>query len=65
MKRKPTNREIAGFCPSANKHIEGPYGYVAWHAWAQGMNTSHRQKKCADCGLYVIWLPRLRGEPVQ
>lgn len=49
----------ASECPNAAEHVDGPSGYLAWHAWAARMaRTGHAQRKCPGCGLYKIWLPK-------
>jgi hypothetical protein len=37
-------------------HTEGPEGYNHWHDWAARMGQTHRQLRCAGCGLYKIWV---------
>lgn len=45
-------------CPHFEDHAWQPEGYIQWHAWAEKMAKTHRQSKCAGCGLYVIWTPK-------
>lgn len=42
-------------CPDVERHTAAPTGYLAWHEWAEKMAKTHRQKRCATCGFYVIW----------
>lgn len=39
-------------------HTYGPRSYVAWHEWAERMSKTHVQKKCDECGLWEIWVPK-------
>lgn len=32
-----------------------PTGYMAWHEWAEKKSKTHKQFKCAVCGLWHIW----------
>ncbi len=53
-------------CPNIEDHMRGPEGYLQWNAWAEEMAKTHRQRRCAGCGLFVIWepkTPRVRSEP--
>lgn len=45
-------------CAHFEDHAACPEGYIQWHAWAEEMAKTHRQEKCAGCGLYAIWTPR-------
>lgn len=45
-------------CPNLEDHTYQPEGYIAWHQWADKMSKTHKQRKCAGCGLYVIWEPK-------
>jgi hypothetical protein len=45
-------------CSRFHDHTLAPEGYIQWHAWAKRMNRTHRQIKCAGCGLWAIWIPR-------
>lgn len=45
-------------CPGFIDHTPSPPGYLEWHEWAKKMGRTHRQIKCAGCGLYKIWVPR-------
>jgi len=40
-------------CPRAERHIEGPRGYLQWHNWAAEMSKTHRQRKCPDLRLLL------------
>lgn len=39
-----------------------PTGYIAWFGWAQRMSKTHRQIKCEGCGLYQVWVPKIKRE---
>lgn len=45
-------------CPHIEDHTPQPEGYIQWHAWAEMMNKTHKQRRCAGCGLYAIWEPK-------
>lgn len=45
-------------CPDIEDHTWCPEGYIQWHDWAEKMSKTHRQRRCAGCGLYAIWEPR-------
>jgi hypothetical protein len=45
-------------CAHFEDHTLCPEGYIQWHAWAEEMSRTHRQEKCAGCGLYAIWTPK-------
>lgn len=45
-------------CPNANQHTPAPRPYLAWHLWAEQMDRTHTQHRCAGCGLYQIWTLR-------
>lgn len=45
-------------CPNAAEHTEAPSGYLDYQAWATAMEKTHRQRKCAGCNLWAIWLPK-------
>ncbi len=49
-------------CPEREKHTPCPEGYIAWHIWAARMGKTHRQIKCPMCGLYSIWIPKVKRE---
>lgn len=51
-----SGREV--LCPHVEDHTAQPEGYLPWHAWAEEMSKTHRQRKCAGCGLYKIWEPK-------
>ena len=48
----------APHCPNIEDHTACPDGYLEWHAWAEKMSRTHRQRKCPSCGLYEIWEPK-------
>ena len=43
-------------CPNIGLHTPAPLGYGAWHDWAERMSRTHRQRRCAGCGLFQIWV---------
>lgn len=45
-------------CPNAKDHTQHPEGYVAHLTWAYEMLRTHRQVRCAGCGLWAIWVPK-------
>lgn len=49
---------VSVLCPHLEDHTPSPEGYIAWHSWAATMASTHRQRKCPDCGLYAIWEPK-------
>ena len=55
-------REIAGrrianinMCEHFEDHTVCPEGYIQWHAWAEELGKTHKQRKCPGCGYYAIW----------
>lgn len=42
------------------RHAPAPSGYLAWHEWAEKKSRTHRQIRCACCGLWTIWIPKKR-----
>jgi len=44
-------------CPNVIDHTPCPSGYIQWHEWAAKISKTHRNLKCAGCGLYKIWEP--------
>ena len=40
-------------------HTYGPDNYLAWHEWAERMGETHDQRTCDECGLYLIWTPKV------
>lgn len=34
-----------------------PTGYIAWFEWAERKAKTHKQTRCPDCGLFVVWKP--------
>lgn len=52
---KPQPRQV---CSHAEDHTPCPDGYLDWHAWAEGMSKTHKQRKCEGCGRYEIWEPK-------
>ena len=45
-------------CPNAAKHTPHPKGYVDHATWGYEMLRTHRQVRCAGCGLWAIWVPK-------
>lgn len=45
-------------CPNFEDHTPQPEGYISWHAWANEMAKTHKQRKCQWCGRYSIWEPK-------
>lgn len=45
-------------CPDIEQHTACPTGYLAWHEWADKMSKTHRNKRCATCGFWVVWVPK-------
>jgi hypothetical protein len=41
-------------------HSDAPQGYLAWHEWADKKGKTHRQQRCGECGLWKIWVPKVR-----
>lgn len=50
--------KVENLCPNIEDHALQPQGYIEWHAWAEKMSKTHRQRKCSGCGLYKIWEPK-------
>jgi hypothetical protein len=50
-------------CPLKEKHTPCPEGYLQWHDWARTMSYTNKQKKCEGCGLFQIWLPKVKTGP--
>ncbi len=48
----------AVLCPHIEDHTSQPECYLQWHAWAETMSKTHKQRKCAGCDLYAIWEPK-------
>lgn len=44
-------------CPKGLPHTVMPSGYVEWHAYADQLSATHRQKRCL-CGEWAIWVPK-------
>jgi len=43
---------------TCNDHTDGPDDYIAFHEWVIKMTETHKQKKCSECSLYKIWIPK-------
>lgn len=39
-------------------HTPCPDGYLDWHAWAEEKAKTHRSKRCSECRLFKIWVPK-------
>lgn len=39
-------------------HTPHPAGYIQHAAWAEEMQKTHRQARCAWCGLWAVWIPK-------
>lgn len=48
-------------CPDAAKHTPCPKNYIQWHFWADRMSKTHKQVRCATCGLWTIWAVKGNG----
>ena len=38
-------------------HADAPSGYVARTEWMEEMSKTHKQRRCAQCGFWMIWVP--------
>ena len=45
-------------CPNKESHLLGPSGYLERSEWAEEMRKTHKQERCPECGLWVIWRPK-------
>lgn len=45
-------------CPNIKAHTPAPESYLAWHAWAERKQKTHRVTRCPECELWSIWVPR-------
>lgn len=52
------NRLTVETCPDREQHTPCPSGYLAWHEWAEEMSKTHKQKRCATCKLFAVWVPK-------
>jgi len=50
-------------CEYNHIHTPSPKEYLAWHAWAEKMQKTHRKEKCPGCGLYKIVVPKTLKMP--
>lgn len=53
----------ANVYPSPCEHQrlpEEPTAYVSWHTWARKKGGTHRQEQCPKCGLWCIWVPKVK-----
>lgn len=44
--------------PDCEPHEPRPRDYVASSEWADLMMTTHTQRQCRGCGLWLIWEPK-------
>jgi hypothetical protein len=51
--------DIPAPCPRADLHTPAPFGYLAWHEWAEVMSRTHRQRPCPGCDRVSIWEPTM------
>ncbi len=40
------------------EHTPRPEAYLQWHSWAARMSKTHKQKRCPNCGLWAVWVPK-------
>ncbi len=45
-------------CANISGHTVCPPGYEQWHEWARQKTRTHRQVRCPDCRLFLIWIER-------
>ena len=45
-------------CINKANHTPCPSGYLEWDKWSDKMSETHNQKRCPECGLWVIWEPK-------
>ena len=45
-------------------HAKIPDGYLQACGWAERKSKTHTQRRCAECGLWEIWLPKHIGGEV-
>lgn len=46
-------------CSNTANHTPHPVGYLAHGEWAERMMRTHEQVRCAVCGLWEIWVPKV------
>lgn len=39
-------------------HTSAPSDYLQWHDWAERKSRTHEQRRCPDCGLWAVWVPK-------
>lgn len=49
-----------GKCPNEANHTYQPNGYLQWHEWAKTKIKTHKQVRCFGCGLYQIWVKKMK-----
>ena len=47
------------------RHTPCPKGYVDWHEWAEKKSKTHYCKRCPDCGLWAVWVPKRETPPAE
>ena len=45
-------------CPNIKRHTKCPFGYLAWHEWAEKKAKTHEQVICGGCGRLAIWIKK-------
>lgn len=50
---------VPEFPDECEPHTPDPSGYLQWHAWAERMAKTHKQRQCKGCGLWAIWEPKV------
>jgi hypothetical protein len=55
-----TEREAT--CTNVAEHHQPgiPDGYIQRAEWFRLMGKTHRQTQCSGCGLYVVWVPKVK-----
>jgi hypothetical protein len=48
-------------CANAANHTPMPDGYLERHEWARQMLRTHKQTRCPQCSLWVVWVPQCAG----
>jgi hypothetical protein len=42
------------------KHTKSPDGYLQHAQWAEDMLKTHKQIKCPNCGLWAVWIKKIK-----
>lgn len=53
-----TSKKIIVPCKNSKNHTPCPKWQLQWQMRADEMIKTHKQVKCKDCDLYVIWNKR-------